>query len=405
MAPAAINRRKAKVFRWLGAIVPSAMGLVLSLVVQREAMARPGARAVVVIMGGGSPHAFTTPWDACDGGRPPFVQGLIDAGLPTFTAPGYGNLYASTFGKTGCPLPPPFEVQWNTTGYPTQAGQAVLGFLGYLHATYGYTTFDLVGYSYGGLVARATLAALKRQPAAHTMAPGFSYARSAVEAGVTIPTLTTLNAPHLGSPTYDIVADPTRFTAPVLKAWGPQVVDAGKRLAAFEQEGGAGALQVLTTSAHATPGPRNWDAQQLGALDGVSLTLIAGNYCGRSCGDRDTPPSSTPAGPLRTDGTVPVYSQLMLPCPKGCPTPPGIVLIPPGLLPANVARRVFPTLHSTYDAGRLGLPEILSVTKDPAAIAFLIDTIRTAWLTSGEPLLENPERAGLKELKKKQSLP
>jgi hypothetical protein len=345
-----------------------------------------GVRAVVVIEGGGNPHAFTTPWAACERGRSPFVQALVDAGLPTFTAPGYGNLYPSNDGRSGCPLQPPLEVQWNTTGYPTQAGQAVLGFLGYLNATYGYTTFDLVGYSYGGLVARATIAALKHQPPAHTMAPGFSYARKAVDAGVRISSLTTLNAPHLGAPAYDIVADPIRFSDPVRRAWGPQVMDAGMRLRVFETESGAGAVHILTTQAHAAPGPANWDVQQVGALKGVSLTLIAGDYCGRRCGEGDRPQPPQPADPLRTDGTVPVYSQLMLPCPSVCPSPPGSVYIPDGMLPAQVVRRVFPTIHSTYEAERLGLPRKLSVSNNPSAIGFLISTIRNHWRAAGIPL-------------------
>jgi hypothetical protein len=38
-------------------------------------------------------------------------------------------------------------MEWNALGYPTDAGAAVLDYLGYLAATYGYRTFDLVGYS------------------------------------------------------------------------------------------------------------------------------------------------------------------------------------------------------------------------------------------------------------------
>lgn len=345
-------------------------------------------RAVVVIEGGGSAHAFTTPWDACDGGRPPYIQELVDSGFPVFTAPGYGNLYTSTFGKTGCPLQPPFEVQWNTTGYPTQAGQSVLGFLGYLNAMYGYTTFDLIGYSYGGLVARATIAALKRQPPADSVAPGFSYASAAVAADVKVPTLTTMNSPHLGSPTYDIASNPAKFTAPVAKAWGRQFADAGQGLAVFESVGGAGAIHVLKTEGHAKRDSASWDSQQVGALDGVAVTLIAGNYCGRNCGNATTPPSAKPQGRLRTDGTVPVYSQLMLPCTASCPNPPGSVYVPPGMVPGSVVRKVFPTVHSTFDTARLKLSQSLSVSKNPEAISYLKSTMVSAWQQAGAPLLQ-----------------
>jgi len=342
-------------------------------------------RAVVVIQGGGAPHAYSTPWAACEGGRPQFAQALLDAGLPVFTAPGYSNTQVSTAGETGCPPQPPVEVQWNTSAYPTQTGQSVLGFLGYLNATYGYRTFDLVGYSYGGVVARATVAALKRQPAAGTVAPAFSYARSAVAAGVTVPSIVTLNSPHFGSPTYDIASDPARFLQPVARAWGQEFADAGEGLAVFQRTGGAGAIQVLTTRGHARRSSTSWDARQVGVLKGVALTLIAGDRCGRTCAAPN--PQRRATNPrLRTDGTVPVYSQLMLPCPGRCPGPPGSVYVPAGLLPEGTVRKTFPTIHSTYDTARLGLPKGLSVSRNPTAIAYLVRTVVNRWTAAGVPV-------------------
>jgi pimeloyl-ACP methyl ester carboxylesterase len=347
-------------------------------------------RAVVVIEGGGSPHAYTTPWAACDGGRPQYVQALLDAGLPVFTAPGFGNTYGSTAGESGCPPQPPIEVQWNTSGYPTQAGQAVLGLLGYLHTTYGYRTFDLVGYSYGGLVARATVAALKQRPAAGTMAPAFSYAQVAVDAGVSIPSMVTLNSPHLGGPAYDIAADPAEFLRPVARGWGRQFATSSKSLIEFQRTQGAGSIHVLVTSAHAKRDPASWDAGQVGVLDGVALTLIAGDYCGRTCGDSRKPSAGAAAAP-RTDGTVPVYSQLLLPCPKACPSPPGSVFIPKGLVPnGNVVRRTFPTVHSTFVTKGLELPETLSVSRNPAAIGFLVRSVAAQWDAAGARRLADP---------------
>ena len=345
----------------------------------------------MVIEGGGSPHAYTTPWAACDGGRAQFVQALLDAGLPVFTAPGFGNTDASTAGETGCPPQPPTEVQWNTAGYPTQAGQAVLGFLGYLQETYGYSSFDLVGYSYGGLVSRATVAALKQRPPAADMAPAVSYAQVAVDAGVVIPSIVTLNSPHLGGPAYDIAADPARYVGPVAKAWGRQFASSAKSLVEFERTAGAGSVHVLVTSAHAKPDPAGWDAQQVGALDGVALTLIAGDYCGRVCGDNRTPLLLGSKESLRTDGTVPVYSQLMLPCPTTCPAPPGSVSIPAGMVPeATVVRKTFPTVHSTFVSKGLGLSSALSVSRNPAAISYLVGSVVGQWQASGTPLPTRP---------------
>ena len=359
--------------------VPTAENLALG--------AQTGGRAVVVIEGGGSPHAYTTPWDACDGGRATFIEGMLAAGLPVFTAPGFGNTMPSTTGRTGCPPQPPLSAQWNTAGFPTQAGQAVLEFLGYLNATFGYRTFDLVGYSYGGIVARATVAALSQPPAARSMAPSFSYGQSAIDAGIKIPTLATMNTPHLGAPAYDVVFNPEWYVKKVAKGWGAQYAETGLGLRIFEVSGGAGAIQVLRTSGHARNNPDSWDARQVGVLDGVALTLIAGDYCGRSCGD-----DRLAAGPRgrewpRTDVTVPVYSQLILPCPDPCPAPPGAVFIPPGMVPDGTVRKVFATVHSTFDTKRLGLPDSLSVSKNPEAIAYLVDTVTTSWRAAGVPLL------------------
>lgn len=347
--------------------------------------AQTSGRAVVVIQGGGSPHPYTTPWAQCEGERPTFLQSLADSGLPVFTAPGYTNTDPSTSGETGCPPQPPLEVQWNTSGYPTRTGQALLGFLGYLNETYGYETFDLVGYSYGGIVARAAVAALKTTEPASS-APGFSYAQAAVEAGVTIPSVVTMNSPHLGSPSYDVADDPAAFYAPVAAAWGQQFADDSLGLVPFSRDGDAGAIQVLRTSAHAEPDPDSWDALQVGALDGVALTLMAGDLCGLTCGD--TPAGGGGEDLLRTDGTVPVYSQLMLSCGQACPTPPGSVDLPPGLVPeGNVVRQTFPTVHSTYTAEQLGLPSELSVSADPAAIDFLVGSVQAQWQQAGVPLM------------------
>jgi hypothetical protein len=348
-------------------------------------------RAVVVIEGGGSPHPYTTPWSACDGGRAQYVQALVDAGLPVFTAPGFGNLYPNTFGRTGCPPQPPLEVQWNTAGYPTQAGQAVLGFLGYLHETYGYKTFDLVGYSYGGIVARATVAAIKQRPPSGSTAPGFSYQQLAADAGVSIPSMVTMNSPHLGAPAYDIASDPVAYTHKVARSWGRQYADTGKGLAVYEKTGGAGAIQVLKTSGHAKYDPKSWDAQQVGMLDDVQLTLMAGDFCGRGCGPAKLNSMINAKKFPRTDATVPVYSQLMLPCPSPCPAPPGSVYLPPGMVPeATVVRKTFPTIHSTFDTDRLNLPQELSVSKNPAAIRYLVDTVLSSWNEAGVKPLPRP---------------
>jgi len=340
-------------------------------------------RAVVVVEGGGSPHPYTTPWAKCTKPRPYYIQELLDAGLPTFTAPGYLNTLNSTALTEGCPPQPPVEVQWNTLGYPTSSGYALLGFLGYLHETYNYSTFDLVGYSYGGVISRAAIAALKWPPPANTRAPGFSYAWAAVDAGVTIASLTTMNSPHLGSPAYDIADNPDVLKR-VAKTWGPQFARSQLDLVQLAPMD-AGAISILVTSAHKADSD-GWDRQQVGALEGVALTLMAGDYCGWRCGDTAGEGRGRARRALRQDGTVPVYSQLMEPCPTPCPKLPGSAYVPAGLVPVGVVRKTFPTVHSTFAAENLKLPLELSVSQNPAAVDFLVTTVLGHWAAAGAQL-------------------
>lgn len=162
-----------------------------------------------MFLGGDQTHAFTGPTAApaaqCAAPRQPVVAALLAAGFPVFTAPAYLivgrkgvglNASSSTAGEAGCPPQPPRDCQWDAFGWPTVAGRAGANFLGWLAATHGYRTFDIVGSSYGGVVGRATIAALKAARAGD-VGDGFSYAAYAAAANVTIPSLTTMNSPQL----------------------------------------------------------------------------------------------------------------------------------------------------------------------------------------------------------------
>ena len=169
----------------------------------------------------------------------------------------------------------------------------MLNLLGWLHATYGFDTFDLVGYSYGGLVARGAVGALKRQRAlGKRQAPAFSYAQVAADANVAVASVTTLNTPHLGSPAYDL-AEGASPPAVVAAAWGAQFAELAATLTDSVTRD-AGSTRILETMAHAVDDPYSWDSQQVGVLDGVAFTLLGGNYCGDVCGDAGPP--------QRTDG-------------------------------------------------------------------------------------------------------
>lgn len=195
-----------------------------------------------------------------------------------------------------------------------------------------------------------------------------------------------MNSPHLGAPAYDVALDPRRFLPKVAKGWREQHANSATGLIVFQRTAGGGAIQVLRTGSHSRNNPNSWDSCQVGVLDGGALTLIGGDYCGRSCGvDRLAKDASGRPYP-RTDGTVPLYSQLIRPCGKRCPNPPGSVYIPPGMVPEGTVRKVFPTVHSTFDADRLGLPAVLSVSKNPEAIEYLVATVTAPWRDLDIPL-------------------
>lgn len=335
----------------------------------------------------------STPCKQCATPRQPFVKALLDAGFPVFTAPafllagrrGVGlNATSSTAGETGCPDQPPVDCHWDATGWVVAAGHAGANFLGWLAATYNYTVFDLVGSSYGGVVGRATISALKAAKKGNT-GNGFSYAAYAAAANVSILSLTTMNSPHLGSPAYDIAADNATAFAPVAAAWGVQYAQIAQSLVS-DVGGNAGAVQFLVTRDHTAAAAQaglNWDATQVGALDGVAVTLIGGDYCGPDgCGKNA---STAP----RSDGTVALYSSLMQECPSPCGPPPASVYVPAGLVPADAVRKVFKTVHSRSDIEALAkltgkeLPATMNKDVNPDVIRFVVDTVRGEWKKAG----------------------
>ncbi len=303
-----------------------------------------GDRAVVVMEGGGSAHAYTTPWQACDDGRAPFIEALLRRGMPTFTAGAHVRLAASTSGKTGCPPPldPRYEVPIGEDALSAGAGLARL--LGYLHENFGFRTFDLVGYSYGGQVARGAIAAV----------------RAGAVPGVRVASLTTLNSPLEGSYTYDLVANVTTDAA-VMALVGLDGLIEARDLAAFVTDDDGALRGNLVTSVYR--GPNNWNLAQVGALDGIAVTLIGGNYMGGGS-----------TGLVENDGAVALYSQLLLSAD-----------VPPGLLPPGTVRHIFPTMHSVFSAIIRGLPLNLSASSFLPSVAAVVDAVAGHWAAEGVP--------------------
>jgi hypothetical protein len=135
--------------------------------------------------------------------------------------------------------------------------------------------------------------------------------------------------------------------------------------------------------------PPSWDTTQVGVLDGVALTLIAGDYCGFDvCGTDGGGPT-----PPRTDDVVPVYSQLLQPWDpdtQGGP-PPKNVYLPPGMVPATgVTRATFPTVHSPYQLKFVDATPETAVINNPPAVEFLVQTVRAAWAAAGARTMARP---------------
>jgi hypothetical protein len=57
------------------------------------------------------------------------------------------------------------------------------------------------------------------------------------------------------------------------------------------------------------------------------------------------------------------------------------------MVPDNIVRKTFPTLHSAFDTKGYNLPESLSVAKNPEAIAYLVETVKGTLRAAGTPLL------------------
>jgi pimeloyl-ACP methyl ester carboxylesterase len=301
----------------------------------------PAVRAVVIVSGGATTSPFTTPDAACRGGLPAgsadtfLREGLIAAGLDVFTSPakaGPGTADAD-------PEPPGFsrppevlteEFTVNSLGGIDTAGVHLASFLCLLADRYGYTRFDLVGHSMGGLFSRAAIAALRASCSA-----------------LQVRTLTTIGTPWTGSFVADAAAgqrdrgelagDP-RFAA---------VLDDFITEVAAIAPGGA---SQEVTSAFLT-GADGWNARQAGVLDGIGVTAVGG----------DVFAGGGPAETWPNDGLVSLHSALA----GGVPAD----------VVANPVRHAVPDVHSIFFAERFRLPWERAITWDPAVLSIVRDAV------------------------------
>lgn len=301
-------------------------------------------RAVVIVSGGAAVSPFTTPDAACTVGLPAgntgtfLREGLLASGLDVFTCPamtGQGRAVADTEWR-GFEAPPevlPGELTVNSVGSIDAAGASLARFLGFLAERHGYGSFDLVGHSMGGLFSRAALRVLR-------------------DAGspLAVRSLTTIGTPWTGS-----FAAAYALGDLDLAGVGGDPRFEGV-LASFAEEAAAtppdGASEQVTGRYLAGPG--GWNARQAGLLDGLTVTLVAGD----AFGPHRAEGASRQLWP--NDGLVALDSALAAD-------------VPASVLPHRATHTV-PDAHSIFFAEQFGLPWERALTWDPA----VLDLVRAA---------------------------
>ncbi len=296
--------------------------------------------AVVIVSGGSAISPFTTPEAGCAEGQAAgssdtfLRRGLLDAGFATFTSPaspdGVAESDAGFAGFSGPPEVLAAELTVNPLGSIDDAGASVARFLGHLSERYGYAAFHLVGHSMGGLFSRAAIREL-------------ALAGSPLR----VRSLTTLGTPWTGA----FPADHRRGDLSREAIGGDARVDA--LLAGFADEASGlpreSAADQVTHSYLA--GPAGWNERQAGVLDGLEVTLVAGDALTWSAGPRVSP----------NDGLVATVSALAQE-------------VSPAVLPHRVTH-TFPDAHSVFFCNLLGLPWERALTWDPDVLGVVIEAI------------------------------
>lgn len=221
-------------------------------------------RVVVLVSGVAATTPFTTPTDAC---RTGFSAGntwaylrddLIRRGYEVFTAPaslGGVMVTETTSDDAGpfadCPEQLPEAMTSNATGPVDRSASSIARFIRYLHDQYGVTSADVVGHSLGGLIGRAVIREVRLN-----------------EVPVEIRSYTTLGSPWDGA----MLADPIDPAQPLSACDGSPVCEGF--LTPLITIPGIDMLVATLASANTAV----WNMNQIGALDGIPVTMIAGTY-------------------------------------------------------------------------------------------------------------------------------
>lgn len=287
--------------------------------------AKSGQRAVVLVSGVAATTPFTYPGHPCktgySGGNTwAYLRDYLSKrGYKVYTAPASvggqkvvetKSDYDGPFSK--CPKQLPSKMTSNAIGPVDRSASSVARFIDYIHDKYGVTSADVVGHSLGGLIGRAAVREVRLN-----------------EVPVKVRSYTTLGSPWDGA----MLADPTNPADPLSACDGSPVCEAF--LAPLQQIPG---IDMLVANLN----PKNtavWNRNQIGALDGIPVTMIAGSYFTKPGGM----PSKWP-----NDGAIQEVSAL------GATTPDSVV----------PHRRCFsrPLTHSLFVSRGIGAADNTALT-------------------------------------------
>jgi pimeloyl-ACP methyl ester carboxylesterase len=237
------------------------------------------SRAVVIMSGGGAVSPFTTPTEACSDEEGFLSAGnsdtalrdyLLAQGKQVYTAPAmvpWGTVAEpdpTSFAPfKDCPIVLPESMTVMSAGDIDASGEKFARFLSYLNTEYGVTDVDLVGHSNGGLYSRAAIRILKQ-----------------TDSPVAVRSLTMLGTPNNGSVPGSYTWGEFTKDDCLGNAFCESFNDAWLK---YAEQGDLGLNREDTFKY--LDGPPGWNNAQVGYLDGIPVTLLAGTYFTAEGGD------------------------------------------------------------------------------------------------------------------------
>lgn len=339
---------------WFASIAVALGAMLLLSPAAKAAPKKPSEkRAVVLVSGTAATTPFTTPSAGCRTGYRAgntwnYLRNYLKRrDYRVFTAPASvggqkvvetDDPYAGPFGE--CPAQLPARMTINAIGSVDRSGSSLARFIAYIGRKYGITSVDLVGHSLGGLIGRAGIREVKlgRVP-------------------VTVRSYTTVGSPWDGT----FLAAPPPDPEDPLSVCDGQPVCEGFLTSLLSVPG----IYMLVSNL----APQNepvWNSYQAGFLNGIPVTLIAGDYFTRDGGSPSTWPN---------DAIIQQSSALAAATPES-------------VLP-NRRCFSFPLTHSLFVSNAIEAADDTALTWNPQVgetIAKGIDRAKTA--------LEKPNRVG-----------